>query len=285
MTDEIETQEPEIEVIQEPTEPETVEISVDEEQETQPEQKKFDPKKDRVDFDKPEQQEKFDYVYKQLKMSDNRNAMLTDFLEKQQEQLDKLTSRFSETDYAEAERTLVEKIRVARENDDFETYDKTILELAEFRNDRKFEKKFQEKVNAITAKERESEVAQAKYVASLMEETDESGQYKRPWLQENHPEFQAALGQLAGIAYKYQKDPDVLQKSMKELDEIMASKKPPQEPPKQNRAPNPMQGSNLTNYKPKDTVKMTRAEIEIAKKLGVDPKRYAAQRDNRKGAK
>jgi hypothetical protein len=279
MTDE--NVEPEIEVVQEAVEPEVVEIPSDDPVEESPAEKAFDPKKDRVDFDKPEQQEKFDYVYKQLKMSDNRNAMLTDFLQKQQEQLDKLNSRFVENDTQEAEKVLTEKIRLARENDDHEAYDKAFQELVDFKATKIIDKK----VNEYAAKESQTELAQAKYVASLMEEKDDTGQYKRPWLQEGHPEFDNSLSQLAVIAYKYQKDPDVLQKSLKELDQIMGSKKTTQEPPKQNRAPNPMQGSNLTNYKPKDKVTMTRAEIEIAKKLGVDPKRYAAQRDSRKGVK
>jgi hypothetical protein len=288
------TQDVEIEVT-DTTEPDIVEIQDDSEpvesQEEAVRAKSFDPKKDKVDFDKPEQQEKFDYIYKQLKMSDKRNAMLTDFLEKQQQKIDDISTRFSQTDEAEAEKVLMNKIRDARDSADDAAYDKAFAELTEFRANRTIEKKIEEKVNGIYKKEAELAHKDARYVANLMEETDNDGNYIRPWLQESNPEFQNALGQLAGIAYKYQDDPDVLQKSLQELDRVMSSRKT-QTPPNQRttlqaRTPNPMQGTNLTNQKPKGTIKMTRAELSIAQKLGVDPKRYAARRDSeaRKGGK
>jgi hypothetical protein len=288
------TQDVEIEVT-DTTEPDIVEIQDDSEpvesQEEAVKAKSFDPKKDKVDFDKPEQQEKFDYIYKQLKMSDKRNAMLTDFLEKQQQKVDEISSRFAQTDETEAENVLMSKIREARDSADDAAYDKAFAELVDYRTNRTIEKKFEEKVNGLYKKEQQEANAEAEYVKNLMVETNESGDYVRPWLQENHPEFQNALGHLAGIAYKYKNDPDVLQKSLKELDQLMSDKKS-QTPPNQRttlqaRTPNPMQGTNLTNQKPKGTIKMTRAELSIAQKLGVDPKRYAARRDSeaRKGGK
>src|SRR3990167_1125527 len=101
---------------------ESVEIEViNEEKETEAEsnteeKKPFDPKTDKVEFNTPEQQEKFNYMYKQTKMSDSRNQMLTDLLQKQQTRLDELEGRFKQTDSADAERILLGKIKQARDS-------------------------------------------------------------------------------------------------------------------------------------------------------------------------
>ena len=74
----------------------------------------------------------------------------------------------------------------------------------------------------------------------------------------------------------------------------MTKTEPPKTEPPQVRAPNPMQGSNLTNQKPRATIKMTKTEHEILRKLEkhsgrkIDLKSYAARRDslsNQKGGR
>jgi hypothetical protein len=272
-------------VVTDQPEPEIIELPADEptEAEQQPEvteKKGFDPKTDKVDFDKPEQQEKFDYIYKQLKKSDTRNAMLTDFLEKQQSKLDELSSRFTQTDEVEAERVLMTKIRDARDAGDNDAYDQAMTELVDYRSDRKFEKKFEEKVNALNQKEQSDLRNQEQFVVKAMEETDDTGNYLRPWLQESNAQFPVALYEIRRIAAKYEGDPEILSKTLKEVDQVMSNKKTATpEPQKQTRVPNPMQGSNLTNQSPKGKIQMTRRELDIATKLGVDPKKYAARRD------
>ena len=116
-----ELQEPTIEVT-DPPEVEAVEVSVEEPKAEEPvEPKPFDPKTDKVEFDKPEQQQKFDYVFKNMKMSDNRNAMLTEFLTEQQKQLDDLRGKVTsisqektQENHTEASRVLMSKLNTAR---------------------------------------------------------------------------------------------------------------------------------------------------------------------------
>jgi hypothetical protein len=295
MTSEAQIQE-EIEVTDAP-EPEEVEVAVEpvepvENIEEKVEEKTFNPKTDKVEFDKPEQQERFNEVFRQMKKSDARNQMLTDFLQEQQRQLDELRSGFTQIktektqlDSVEAEKTLMSKIAQARADGDDAAYDKALSEYVTFASDRQFEKKFEQKVNELTKKEQESSQADAAYIESLMSEKDETGSYKRPWLQESHADFNNAIQQLAVIAYKYTNDPQQLKKSLTELDQIMGTQMKKEEPTKtQSRAPNPMQGSNLTNQKPKGTIKMTRKEAEILKKLErhsgkkIDLKKYEARR-------
>ena len=74
----------------------------------------FDPRSQRVEFDTPEQQAKFNDVYKQMKQSDARNQMLLEMLQKQQDQLDSMSSRFEKTDNAQAEKVLMERLERAQ---------------------------------------------------------------------------------------------------------------------------------------------------------------------------
>lgn len=285
------TQENPIEQAAEIIKEDPVEIEVVE-QETEtpadPKPKSFDPKTDKVEFSTPEQQEKFNYMYKQTKMSDTRNQMLTNLLQEQQKQLDELKGRFSKTDSADAEHVLVNKIMAARDAGDPSAEMNATKEMVEFLAD----KKISEKVNNSPSKSANpvsAESPDSLYVISLMNETDDGGQPARPYLREGDPNFENALNTLESIKNKYMGDPYALPKAMSELHQLMMPKMtqtaPNQPRPVQSRAPNPLQGGNLTNHKPQTTIKMTRQELEIAKKLGVDPKRYAARRDQINGKK
>lgn len=283
--------------------PETVEVSLEEpgQEPEQPEAqqepaKPFNPKTDKVEFDKPEQQERFNEVYRQLKKSDQRNAMLTDFLQNAVKELEEVRGFTNElkTEKAtqqeqEAENVLVQKLRNAHEEGDNETFVKTLKELQTFGVRREAEKIFDQKVNELTNQERQTEQKQAEFVAQAMKERAPDGSFIRPWLQEEDPRFGQTLYQIQRIAKKYENDPDILVKTLKDLDQVMGGQMKEEEPPKttqnpQSRAPNPMQGSNLTNHKPKGTIKMTRAEADILKKLErhsgkkIDLKKYEARR-------
>lgn len=261
---------------------------LDETIQTQEQKKQFDPKTDKVEFNTPEQQEKFNYVYKQVKMSDARNAMLNDLLQKQNQRLEELESRLSKTDKAEAELILVNKIKQAKESGDEDAEIKAIKEYASFVSKSDTKEPDQQKYQKPPIET----YAVEEYIENFQQERDEVGNYVRPWLFEGNPEFNNAIELLENtIVPKYLNDPMGLPKALSELDKLMKAKtmtkKPPSQPPQhQNtRAPNPMQGGNLTNAKQKPTIKMTRQEMDIAKKLGVDPKRYAAKRDALKGKK
>lgn len=245
--------------------------------------KAFNPRTDKVEFTTPEQQEKFNYMYKQAKQSDARNQMLTDLLQEQQKQLDQLKARFTNTDEADAEKVLMDKIRVARNEGNDEAEFAAINALAEFKAEKKFSKvnKPADEPAPVAPK---YDPKDESYVESYMTETDENGNVMRPWLNENNPEFENVIKQLEIIAHDYIGDPAALQKSLARLDKVMADKKEPPKPKQntQQRGPNPMAGGNLTNNNPKGTIKMTKKELEIARKLGVTPKNYAATRDRLK---
>lgn len=246
----------------------------------------FDPKTDKVEFNTPEQQKKFDYIYKQTKMSDARNNMLTDLLQKQQEKLDTLEGRFKQTDSADAERMLATKIKQARDSGDDYAEIAATTEMVNFLADKKISERVNKSPQQIPQLPQDS--PEAKYVEAIINEKDTSGQSVRPWFNEQHPEFNNALSTLEEIKYKYAGDPFAIPRALAEVDQIMRARmttQKPAMPQTPSRAPSPMQGGNLTNVKQKTTIKMTRQELEIARKLGVDPKAYAARRDTIAGRK
>lgn len=230
----------------------------------------------RVDFDKPEQQRKFNDVYKQMKMSDQRNKFLTDINTKLMAKLEGIESRFAQTDTAEAERTLEARLKEARDNGDDVQEAKIWKEIIDFR--------VESKLSAVTKKP--ETVAQADISDPLVQdviyyatETDDKGQILRPWIADvTHPQHKQAMSLAGFIATKVNAEVGYVDgsKVMEELDKAMRAKPATAQPqPRGNtRAPDPMRG-NLTNNQPKSKIKLSQAELAMANKLGVKPEAYA----------
>lgn len=255
------------------------------------EQKQFDPKTDKVDFSTPEQQEKFNHVYKQMKMSDARNQMLNEMLQTQQKRLEDLETRFKNTDSADAEQILLHKIKQARDSGDDMAEFSATKEMVEFLADKKISEKVNKPVQQVNYQDQQN----AQYAAHVMQETDNNGNLLRPWLYETHPDYNNVVNQLEIIHQKYIGDPQAVPKSLSELDQIMRAKMTNKQPPSgpQPRTPNPMQGGNLTNAGKKTTIKMTRAEVDMLNRLNkslppgekLSPQRYAARLEKTRGKK
>jgi len=232
----------------------------------------FDPRK-HVEFSTPDQQKKFNDVYKQMRMSDNRNKMLTSMLEKAVGEIDELKARFSQTDHAEAERILNTRLKEARDAGDETKADQIMQEIIDFRvkgEVQKLQPKDQPKLEDV---ENSPDVMA---VVSYAQETDNSGNLLRPWISDKHPQHANAMKMASIVAMQVNADlgyvdiPEV----MKRMDEAMKPKaKTPQPQQGSTRAPDPMRG-NLTNTPPKGKMKLSPQELAIAQKLGVKPEAY-----------
>lgn len=235
---------------------------------------KFDPKAF-VKIDDPAVQAKFNDLYKQVKMSDNRNQVLTKFLTEQQKQLDEFKTRFNQTDHAEAGRILNARLKDARDSGDDATVDRIQQEIIDFRVDMK--------LNEIQRKQPQKPQPaldpDEAYIDQMGRETDQSGAPTRPWMNESHPEHERAVKVATFLAQKFEQEygyrdiPEI----MKRIDQQM-TKKPPAKTPPQNRAPDPFQGGNLTNRRPDHKLKLSDAEKDIARKLGLSEKDYLANK-------
>lgn len=230
-------------------------------------QEEFDPKS-RVDFN-PEQQRKFNDLYKQVKMSDARNKMLADMNQKALDKIDELEKRFSQTDHAEAERILTSRLKEARESGDEDKADRIMQEIIDFRVDSKLKTKAP--VNTVMQPSAE-DIENARTVVRFAQETDASGNLLRPWIDSRHPQYTNAMKMAGAIAvsvdseFGYVDIPEV----MRRMDEAMKPK-PTQQG--NSRAPDPMRG-NLTNGSSKGKMKLSPQELAAAQKLGVKPEDY-----------
>lgn len=230
------------------------------------EQQEQKPEKKWVEFT-PEQQKKFNDVYKQVKMSDERNKILTQMLETQQAQLDELKQRFSKTDQAEAENILKTRLQEAREYGDLDMEMKILKEINDFYSGAKAQpEQKQVKKQEINLPEE----PEARYVVALAQETDDSGQPLRPWLSENHPRYKTMLTQASIIAAEFDARGEAADITivMKELDKRMNAKQ-------NTRAPDPF-SANLTTSRASSNIKpkLSAQEKAIAAKLGMSEADY-----------
>lgn len=246
-------------------------VASGESQETQEsEENDFDPKR-HVEFSTPEQQKKFNDVYKQMRMSDNRNKMLTNMLEEAVGKIDELKTRFNQTDHAEAERILTQRLKEARDAGDEEKADKIFQEIVDFKVDSKIKEKAIQNIKPQQKASYTDEDVQS--IVRFAEETDESGKLRRPWISQNHPDHLNAMRMAGALALQVNAEmgyPDV-EEVMKRMDDAMKSR--PKALVGNTRAPDPMRG-NLTNQPAKSKIKLSPQEIQIAKKLGVKPEDY-----------
>ena len=248
-------------------------------EETVEEKKEFDPKTDRVDFDTPEQQAKFNDVYKQMKNSDARNAMLTDMLQDVTSRLDEMDGKTKTEEKAQTEKLLAAKIMEANEDGDAEGLTKAIKDMVDFSSGAAADKKMTEMVNKID----EGKQKDADVVLDLMKRVSDENQSLYPWMQGDHPQHNDFISKASVVGMELMaanpNDPNIVSKVMERVNaDMMNWEAPKVEAKPQNRAIDPMQGSNLTQQQSRNKIKMSPAEMEIARKLGVDPKKYAAHR-------
>lgn len=228
----------------------------------------FDPK-ERVDIADPKVQRKFNDIYKQMKMSDARNQMLSKMNEKALEKISELESRFSQTDHAEAERVLNLRFKEARESGDDEKADKILQEIVDFRIDSKL-KKIEPKAPVVPQPALDDPDVQT--VVAMAQETDIRGNLLRPWIAEGHPAHKNAMKLAGALALEVNAEMGYVDvgEVMRRMDDAMKPKATPQG---NSRAPDPMRG-NLTNNSAKGKLKLSSQELAAAHKLGVKPEDY-----------
>lgn len=236
------------------------------------EKEEFDPK-ERVEFTTPEQQKKFNDVYKQMKMSDARNKMQSDMLAKAMDKLAEFESRFQQTDHAEAERILTSRLKEAREAGDEDKADKILQEIIDFRVDSKLKPKKSE-----TAKQDDvspEDLENVRTVVQYAEAADENGNLLRPWINKTHPQHKDFMKLAGAVALQVQAElgyTDVNEVLIR-MDDAMKNKPTRSSAPANSRGADPMRG-NLTNTPAKGKMKLSPQEMAAAQKLGVKPEDY-----------
>lgn len=228
----------------------------------------FDPAHDRVEISDPKVQAKFNNLYKQVKMSDSRNQLYWDMIQRQQEQLEELQGRFQQTDSAEVERTLQNRLQDARDEGDIAKENRVLQELIDYR------------VQKATAKPQAPKPTlaqldpEAQQVVQMAQQTDSRGNLLHGWISADHPKHNTAVKMAAIMATQMNAEegyidiPTIIEKVTESMTKQTA-------PAGNRRAPDPMSGSNLTKNPSKGKIRLSSQEMAIAQKLGVKPEDYA----------
>lgn len=239
------------------------------------ESQEFDPK-ERVEISDPKVKAKFNHLYKQMKMSDKRNTMYWDLIQKQQEKLEELESRFQQTDFADAEKMLKSRLKEARDMGDDDKADQIMQEIVDFRFEKKL-KEFAPKKELNKKQEQEFKTPEEKEIASFAFKTDDNGEMLHPWIDSGHPQHQRALKLTADFRDQVEEEFGYI-----DITEVMkrvssAMKKPMQPQIKNkgnNRAPDPFANKGLTNNSNKGKLSLSSAEKDICRKLGLSEEEY-----------
>lgn len=250
-----------------------------------------------VETDNPEVQQRINELYKKTKISEEQNSLLKDELMRMtegfetremqlQNQLRELQNRYIEDDTNKTLTDLRNQYKEAISN--FE-YDKA-QEINEKILDFKYEAKYNEFFNKIQQQPKQvsKPVKQEFYnnpndaveANKLVFEKNENNEFVRPWLQQNHPEFNNVVDMMAAISNKYirKNERPSISVVMQEIDKMMGVG--------QNKGNSnttlkhaPVLSSNATlNAGSEQTIKLSDLEKSFANKMGVSEKDYARMR-------
>lgn len=251
-----------------------------EHQETAPaeeaiEQQPVKKKREWVEFSTPEQQAAYDNLFSQVKMSDNRNKMYMQWMQKQQTELDEMRLRFSQTDTTQTESILNNRHKEAREAGDEDRADKIMQEIIDFRVQKALNKTQVQQVKSQQVSEAND--PDARYIDFLAKEADERGNPVRPWLNEAHPDYIKAesIARAKSQEFFNQNGFVSVPAVMKQVEAEMSKGKQPHRPQGNTRAADPFSGGNLTRNQNSNKLKLSADEASIAKKLGVSAEDYA----------
>lgn len=239
-----------------------------------------------VKTDDPKIIERINDLYGQTKKSDARNQMLAehnkqieDRLAEAVEKLNKLERNTQDTASNKVEAELKAALRAAREDNDFDTMETIEDKLLDLRMEKRLADKLpiQEKViqKAPNPANQEFEtqlVHNAHYIENLATEKDTQGNLVRPYLYDWHPDNQKAVEMFNSIPKEFEaagKKVD-MKTMMQVLDERIQGKKPKQQ--------SSVLGSDGDDVPSKTTVRLTQAEINTARNMGITPERYARQK-------
>lgn len=246
-----------------------------------------------VEIDDPKVQKRFDYVYKQMKQSDATNGLLRNNLKELNDALGTLydrnqqleqwalsqQDRQNKNDDETAMKSLKMQWKQALDMGD----DDKVADLNEKIAEIKAEQKIKQWQQSVAAQQKPQPKQQAdgweptqedaQYVAQLSSETDQRGNFKRPWLKEGHPDFDVAVAEANAIATKSRMNGSniSIKSIMTELDRRMMG-----------QLPQPSHASVLSSSMPNmpsgPSNMLSDDERYVARKLGLDEKEYKSMR-------
>ncbi len=235
---------------------------------------------DFVQTDDPKILERINDLYGQVKKSDAAKQMLIEhnrLLEQKQleyeERLNKFERTTKDTASDKVESELKAKLRQAREEHDLDTIEQIEDKLLDLRLEKRITPTTTSKPvtqNPVQQQADNQFLNNAAYIKNLSEEKDSNGNLVRPYLYDWHPDNQKAVELFQNIPREFQsagKQVDI--KTIVEvLDERMQGKK-------RNGSSAVLSGDG--DISEKRTIRLTQAQADVAKRMGISTEAYARQ--------
>jgi hypothetical protein len=259
--------------------------------------------KEFVDVNDPQVQKKINYLYKQVKTSDESNSLLKDELQRLTNSLEEkarneeilakklfsIENRFIQKDDEEILSQLRSQYNEAINNYDYEKAGQINEKLVDFKTEQKLnsiiqqQQQFQQqqlqnnlKSQAIKAQDYSpQEVADANRIVS---EKAPDGTLLRPWLQEGDSRMNDAIDIAAAVSNKFIRQTGkrpALASVMTEVDKIMGLQQSPQKDNSLRHPPVLSSNTTIGGSSISQTNALSDLERTYASKLGIDEKSYA----------
>lgn len=240
-----------------------------------------------VKTDDPKVLERINDLYGQVKKSDSRNQMIIEHnkqlemrLAEYAEKMNRMERGTQDAATNKVESELKSALKSAREDGDFERIDQIENQILDLKMERRLSglaEKFQAPPEIPKQKSPEQQhfdtqfVHNAHYIENLATEKDPQGNLVRPYLYDWHPKNKEAVDLFQKIPQEFaaagkQVDMETL---MTVMDERLRGKKPV--------GRQSVLGGDTNEAPARTTVRLTQAQINVARNMGISPERYAKQ--------
>lgn len=232
-----------------------------------------------VKTDDPKVLERINDLYGQVKKSDNRNQMITEHNRLMEQKLAEYQERLAafeknqKTDASnKVESELRAQLKTAREEGDYDAVDSIEDKLLDLRLERRLgDKQPVQKQETQIPQQSQQLSHDEQYLYFMGGERDTHGNLVRPYLFDWHPDNQKALDLFINLPREFAaagKAAD-LKTIIDTIDERMKGKKP--------QGQVSVLGGEGGDLPERRTVKLTQAQINVARNMGITPEAYARQ--------
>lgn len=215
----------------------------------------------------PEQQKRFDRLYRQIKAQDKAKIIQGEHLTRVTDRMSKLESELAAAKSTDAVTSLRAQIKEARESGDEDRVEKLRDQLVEVqaeiavskRTPKEAPKAAAPTANPVPDLSRSDTAAIKRWSVAA----DDNGKYTRPWTQEGHKDVDTAAQHLVEVLNSDEFEDMTIEEKLAEVDKRMGYKKPSVS----RKDGNAVLGGDLTGSANKDKPSLTREQADVAEKI------------------
>lgn len=229
----------------------------------------------RVEIKDPEVQQKFDWLWKTTQEAREESQALAEMNKNLMGRLENVEQKQNDAEASQTLQNLKEQLREAIEEGDVDRQ----IDLQDAMTDYKAQQRLgntkeqvEEKPEQPQVIHAERDIAISNYLDTLASETNDHGQFVRPWMQPQHPKYQQAVELAAKVTKDHvSRDPRGIDpaKVMSEVDKLMGLQA------RQVGTGTVLNSDGDATIRTPNTIKLTTAQVRAAEKMGITPERYA----------